>query len=216
MSAQASIIFLAVKQNERMSFRLMNIKLTPGDALIIVDVQNDFLAGGSLAVAEGNAVVPVLNRYITCFRAHQLPVLATRDWHSPDHCSFQLQGGLWPPHCIAGSIGAAFPSNLELPAGTTIISKATTQGKDAYSAFTDTQLNALLQSSGIHRLFIGGLATEYCVMNTVKDALRYHYTTFVLKDAVCAINRQPEEGLCALAEMKYLGAIPIHYQELTP
>ncbi|MEK7772459.1 MAG: isochorismatase family protein, partial [Pseudomonadota bacterium] len=107
----------------------MSIQLKPGDALIIVDVQNDFLAGGSLVVAGGNAIIPVLNRYITCFQAHQLPVFATRDWHPPDHCSFQSQGGLWPPHCIAGSTGAAFHPDLGLPAGTTIISKATSQGK---------------------------------------------------------------------------------------
>lgn len=181
---------------------------------MIVDMQNDFLAGGSLAVTGGNAIIPVLNQYIACFQAHQLPVFATRDWHPPDHCSFQPQGGLWPPHCIAGSIGAAFHPDLELPAGTTIISKAASQGKDAYSAFTDTGLNALLQASGIHRLFIGGLATEYCVMNTVKDAVHNHYTTFVLQDAVCAINKQPENGWRALAEMKHLGAMPIHYQAL--
>ena len=193
----------------------MSIQLKPGDALIIVDVQNDFLAGGSLAVAGGNAIIPVLNRYIACFQAHQLPIFATRDWHPPDHCSFQPQGGLWPPHCIAGSIGAAFHPDLGLPAGTTIISKAASQEEDAYSAFTDTQLNTLLQLSKIHRLFIGGLATEYCVLNTVKDAVRNHYTTFVLQDAVCAINKQPENGLHAFEEMTHLGAISIHYEELT-
>ena len=121
---------------------------------------------------------------------------------------------MWPPHCIAESIGAAFHPDLELPTDITVISKATSREKDAYSAFTDTPLNMLLQSSGIHRLFIGGLATEYCVLNTVKDALHYHYTTFVLADAVCAINKQSEEGQRALEEMIRQGARLIHYEEL--
>jgi nicotinamidase/pyrazinamidase len=192
----------------------MNIMPTRGDALIIVDMQNDFLAGGSLAVAGGNAIIPVLNRYIAWFQAHQLPIYATRDWHPPDHCSFRQQGGLWPPHCIAGSEGAAFHSDLELPVATHIISKAASQEKDAYSGFSDTQLNKLLQSSKIHRVFIGGIATEYCVLNTVKDALRYHYQTFVLADAVCAINKQPQDSQWALEEMIRLGAKLIHSEDL--
>lgn len=192
----------------------MSIMLARGDALIVVDMQNDFLSGGSLAVTGGNAIIPALNRYMTCFQAHQLPVYATRDWHPTDHCSFRSQGGMWPPHCIAESIGAAFHPDLQLPTDTIVISKAISQEKDAYSAFTDTPLNGLLQSSGIQRLFIGGLATEYCVFNTVKDALRYHYTTYVLADAVCAINKQPEDGQRALAEMIYRGVRLIHYQEI--
>lgn len=187
---------------------------TLGDALIVADMQNDFLAGGSLAVAGGDAIIPVLNRYIACFQAHQLPIYATRDWHPPDHCSFRQQGGLWPAHCIAGSKGAAFHADLELPVATHIISKATSQEKDVYSAFCDTQLNKLLQSSNIHRVFIGGIATEYCVLNTVKDALRYHYTTFVLADAVCAINKQPQDGSHALEEMVRLGARLIYSEDL--
>ncbi len=118
---------------------------------------------------------------------------------------------MWPPHCIAESTGAAFHPDLELPVDTTVISKATSREKDAYSAFTDTPLNVLLQSFGIHRLFIGGLATEYCVLNTVKDALRYHYITFVLADAVCSINKQSENGQRALEEMIRQGARLIHY-----
>ena len=192
----------------------MSIQLTAGDALIIVDVQNDFLSGGSLSVAGGNTIIPALNRYIARFQAHQLPIFATRDWHPPNHCSFQTQGGSWPPHCIAGSAGAAFHVDLALPVDAHIISKATLQEADAYSAFTDTQLNALLQSSGIKRLFIGGLATEYCVFNTVKDALELHYFTFILEDAIRAINQKPDDGQRALEDMIHRGASPIHYEEL--
>ena len=192
----------------------MKIAPASGDALIVVDMQNDFLPGGSLAVAGGNEIIRVLNRYLAYFAAHQLPVFATRDWHPLSHCSFQSQGGPWPPHCIAGSDGAALHPDLKLPANAHIISKATSQETDAYSGFTGTQLNELLQSLNIHRVFISGIATEYCVLNTVKDALRLQYITFVLIDAICAINQQPEDGQRALEEMIRLGARPIHYQEL--
>ncbi|SFF09432.1 isochorismatase family protein [Nitrosomonas sp. Nm166] len=194
----------------------MKIVPASGDALIVVDMQSDFLPGGNLAVAGGNDIIPLLNHYMAYFAAHQLPVFATRCWHPSNHCSFQAQGGIWPPHCIAGSKGAAFHPDLELPINTHIISKATTQEKDAYSGFTDTQLNELLQSLAIQRVFIGGIATEYCVFNTVKDALRFHYTTFILEDAVGAINQRPEDGQQALEEMIHLGARSIHYEELAP
>lgn len=192
----------------------MKIAPTTGDALIVVDMQNDFLPGGSLAVAGGDDIIPQLNRYMAYFAAHQLPVFATRDWHPQDHCSFQAQGGPWPPHCIAGSDGAAFHPALELPAAAHIISKATARESDAYSSFCGTQLDELLRSLHIRRVFTGGIATEYCVFNTVKDALRLQYTAFVLEDAVRAIDRQPGDGQRALREMMQLGAQPIHYQEL--
>lgn len=190
----------------------MKADLAGGDALIIVDVQNDFLPGGSLPVPLGNEVIPGLNRYIAAFLFRQLPIFATRDWHPPDHCSFQQQGGPWPPHCVAQTAGAAFPANLEIPCDTHIISKATSREKDAYSGFFETELNAVLQSAGISRLFIGGLATEYCVLNTVKDALTYRYTTFVLRDAVRGIDVNSSRS--ALEEMAHLGANLIDFEAL--
>jgi nicotinamidase/pyrazinamidase len=192
----------------------MKISSDSGDALIVVDMQNDFLPNGRLAVPGGDKIIPLLNRYIVYFYANKRPIFATRDWHPSNHCSFQQYGGLWPPHCIAESEGAAFHPNLELPVDTHIISKATTQKKDVYSGFAETQLNMMLQSFGIHRVFIGGVATEYCVLNTVKDALRFHYITFILEDAVCALNKQPGDGLYAIEEMTQLGAIPILYEAL--
>jgi len=193
----------------------MKIALDSRDALIVVDMQNDFMPGGRLVVPGGDEIIPLLNRYIAFFHTNKLLIFAVRDWHPSNHCSFQQQGGLWPAHCIAESEGAAFYPHLKLPVDAHIISKATTPERDAYSGFTNTPLNTLLQSSGIHRVFIGGVATEYCVLNTVKDALRFHYITFVLEDAVCAINKQPEDGgLHAIEEMTLLGAIPIHYVAL--
>jgi nicotinamidase/pyrazinamidase len=192
----------------------MKTRLIQGDALIAVDVQNDFLPGGSLAVPGGNGVVPVLNRYIALFSGSGLPVFATRDWHPPDHCSFRPQGGMWPLHCIAGAAGAAFPAALALPPDAQVISKADTREKDAYSGFEDTPLNSLLQSAGIRRVFVGGLATDYCVLNTVKDALRLGYTTFVAVDAVRAVDVQPGDGARALEEMRRLGAVAIRLEEI--
>lgn len=181
--------------------------ITPaeGDALIVVDVQNDFLPGGALAVPEGDAVIAPLNHVLEIFHTRGLPIFATRDWHPENHCSFQAQGGPWPPHCIAGSDGAQFPASLALPAFTAIISKATTAEKDAYSGFEDTPLAMQLMMYGTKRVLVGGLATDYCVLNTVKDALKNGFQVVLLRDAVRAVNVQPGDGDRALAEMRALG-----------
>lgn len=178
----------------------------PGDALILVDVQNDFLPSGSLAVPHGDAVIPALNRAIAAMQARGLPVYATRDWHPAEHCSFQPQGGPWPPHCVAASPGAAFAPSLKLPPDAAIISKATRADTDAYSGFQDTELDRLLQEQGVKRLFIGGLATDYCVLNTVQDALKLNYQVFLLEDAVRAVDVHPGDGARALAQMEQRGA----------
>ncbi|MDA8257098.1 MAG: isochorismatase family protein [Betaproteobacteria bacterium] len=180
--------------------------LQPGDVLLVTDIQNDFLPGGSLAVAGGGEVVPVLNRYIDAFLAQDLPVYATRDWHPEGHCSFHAQGGPWPVHCVAGTHGAAFASTLSLPPGTTVISKATLQDQEAYSSFQGTDLDSRLHAAGIRRLFIGGLTTDYCVLSTVRDARRLGYDVFVLADAIRAVNVQPGDGQRAEEEMAGLGA----------
>jgi nicotinamidase/pyrazinamidase len=181
-------------------------KLKAGDALLVVDVQNDFLPGGSLAVPEGNEVIPPLNRSIALFVAKGLPVYASRDWHPPNHCSFREQGGPWPVHCVAGSHGAEFSAGLSLPPDAVVISKADKPERDAYSAFGDTDLDRKLKAGGARRLFIGGLTTDYCVLNSVKDARALGYGVVVLTDAVRAVDVQPGDGEKALAEMQRLGA----------
>ena len=193
---------------------MKKITMTPGDALIIVDVQNDFLPGGSLAVKHGEEVVPRLNRYIALFQAKGLPIFATRDWHPANHCSFQAQGGMWPPHCIADTPGAAFSAQLDLPPDARIISKATTPDKEAYSGFEETELESLLRAANVKRLFVGGLATDYCVLNTVKDARLRNYPTFLLDDAVRAVNVHPADQRLALEEMMRLGAEPTGIEAL--
>lgn len=189
-------------------------KPAKGDALIIVDVQNDFLPGGSLAVAHGDEVVPVLNRYIGAFEAAGLPIYVTRDWHPANHCSFKAEGGIWPPHCVAATEGAQFAPGLRHPADAVVVSKATTPQKDAYSGFEGTDLAAQLRERNIRRLFIGGLATDYCVLNTVRDAINHDFTVFLLKDAIRAVNVRPGDGQKAEDEMQSLGAKLIHTDTL--
>ena len=185
------------------------ISLIRAAALVIVDVQNDFVPGGSLAVPRGNEVVPVLNGYIEAFDAAGLPVFATRDWHPENHCSFKAQGGPWPSHCVAGTLGAAFVPALALPASVTTVSKATERDRDAYSGFAGTGLEASLRQRGVRRVFIGGLATDYCVLNTVRDACSLGFEVVLLADAVAAVNVTPGDGPKALAEMLRLGARPL-------
>ena len=185
------------------------VDLQAGDALFVVDVQNDFLPGGSLAVPDGDQVVPVVNRLIDAFTRRALPVFATRDWHPPDHCSFHERGGPWPPHCVAGSAGAGFAPGLRLPESATIVSKATTSDEDAYSGFGGTDLEQLLRAAGARRLFVGGLATDYCVLSTVKDALARGFEVYLLRDAIRAVDVGSGDGEKAIAEMEQLGAMPL-------
>jgi len=190
------------------------LKLQNDDALLIVDVQNDFLPGGSLAVPEGDRVIVVLNACIGVFRARGLAVIATRDWHTPDHCSFLDAGGAWPPHCVAGTPGAGFAPDLTLPDDAIVVSKATTRERDAYSGFEGTDLDARLKSLGIARLFIGGLATDYCVFHTVCDALDCGYRVMLLEEACRAVDGQAGDGARAIREMNGRGAIPVRQEQL--
>lgn len=185
---------------------MRSVQLTSRDALLVVDVQNDFLREGSLAVAGGDEVVPVLNRYIALFTGLHLPVYATRDWHPANHCSFKPYGGIWPPHCIAGSRGAKFPAALQLPRDTVIISKATSAEKEAYSGFEGTDLAERLRAAGVERVFIGGLTTDYCVLTSITDAIRKGFDAVFLVDAIRAVNVHPGDGAAAVAEMRRQGA----------
>jgi nicotinamidase/pyrazinamidase len=186
-----------------------------GDALIIVDLQNDFLPGGSLAVAGSEQILPVINPYIEKFSARGFPVYLTRDWHTPDHSSFREQGGPWPVHCVAGSRGAEFSESLSLPEKFEIVSGGFRRDLEGYSGFEETGLQASLERAGIRRLFVCGLATDYCVLHTVLDALKLGYTVFLLQDAVRAVNVAPDDGDNALRTMRQHGAIPIELDQLS-
>lgn len=182
-----------------------DVHLRTGDALLIVDVQNDFLPGGALAVADGNLVLASLNAWIVAFRRASLPIFATRDWHPLAHVSFKAQGGRWPEHCVAGSHGAAIADGLALPPEVTLINKGVLTRVDAYSGFSGTELDQSLRHCGVDRLFIGGLATDFCVHATVVDALRLNYQVVLLTDAVRAVS--PADGALAISEMQTAGVV---------
>ena len=182
------------------------MQLPHNSALVIVDVQNDFLPGGKLAVAEGDKIIPALNHYIAQFIQNQRPIFATRDWHPLDHCSFKSQGGPWPVHCVADTHGARFSQLLALPPSATIISKDTSARKEAYSGFEGTKLESLLRDARVDVLYVGGLATDYCVLNTVKDGLRLGFAVVLLTEAMRAVNVRPGDGTHAELEMLSLGA----------
>jgi nicotinamidase/pyrazinamidase len=187
----------------------MTLAVKKHDAVLIVDVQKDFLPGGSLAVSRGDEVVPVLNRYLALACRKRLPVFASRDWHPPRHCSFRSHGGPWPEHCVAGTPGAAFAPGLDLPADAAIISKATEEHADAYSAFQGTDLAQRLRGIRVKRLLIGGLATDYCVRATVRDALAEGFDVLLLQDAIRAVNVKPGDGERAEREMQDAGAVRV-------
>lgn len=193
-------------KGEKMSSEVSIPSPRSGDALLIVDVQNDFLPGGALPVPRGAEVIPVLNEVARRFASAGLPVFATRDWHGRHHSSFRPQGGPWPPHCVAGSRGAAFPAELDLPAATTIVSKGSRADDPGYSAFAGTGLEARLRHQGVGRLFVGGLATDYCVLHTVRDALARGFEVVLLGSAVRAVDARPQDGDTAIAQMRECGA----------
>ncbi len=180
--------------------------LNKSDALLITDVQNDFLPGGALAVPQGEQIIPVLNEYERKFQEAGANVLASRDWHPTNHKSFKTQGGPWPPHCVQETKGAKFHKDLKLPKNLSIISKATQADHEAYSAFDGTDLEETLQKRGVKRFFIGGLATDYCIVNTVLDARKNGFEAIVLMDAIRGIDVNAGDVDKAIAAMVKAGA----------
>lgn len=184
-------------------------------ALVIVDVQNDFCPGGSLAVSDGDQVVPALNLYIERFAAADLPIFATRDWHPPMTAHFKIYGGQWPVHCVQGSFGAEFHMALKLAGGVLIVSKGMAADADSYSGFDGVDssgigLAELLRRSNATRIFVGGLATDYCVKQTVLDGLKLGFAVTLLADCVRGVDLTPGDSQRALGEMIGAGATTIH------
>ena len=175
-------------------------------ALLIVDVQNDFCPGGALGVQDGDRVVPVLNRYIEKFVQAGVPVLLTRDWHPPRTSHFNTAGGLWPPHCVQESKGAEFHPDLKISNEAVVLSKGTAVDEDSYSAFAaadahSVALKDILRQRGIERIYVGGLATDYCVKETVLEGLMQGFQVVLLQDAICGVNLQPEDSARAIDAM---------------
>jgi len=184
-------------------------------ALVLVDIQNDFCPGGALAVNEGDLIVPIVNRLMRAFPM----VISTQDWHPEHHISFSERGGPWPPHCVRGTKGAELHPELETGSIKHYFRKASSPDKDDYSEFAgkDSEgqsLDALLKSERIQTIYVVGLATDYCVLETVLDGLRYGYEVYVVTDAVRAVNVNADDGDKALQRMAQGGARLVTSDEL--
>lgn len=176
-----------------------------GDALLLVDVQRDLLPGGRIAVPGSQAILEPANLCLDLFTALGLPVFASRDWHPKRHCSFSAQGGHLPEHCVAGTEGARFAAGLRLPASATVVSKGVIADTDAFSAFTDSDLDLCLSALGVRRLFIAGLAPDLGVLNAVVDALGWGYWVVLVSDAVFCVDQRLGDGARALAALQQAG-----------
>jgi nicotinamidase/pyrazinamidase len=172
------------------------------DALIIVDVQNDFCPGGALAVTDGHEVIDGLNRLLK----YPWLAVATMDWHPENHSSFHAQGGPWPPHCVQGTPGAELHSALDASKIQVVITKGSHHDRDAYSGFDGTALASILREKGVRRVVIGGLATDYCVRATAHDALNEGFEVIVLEDAIRGVEVTPGDCQQAIDALQAAGA----------
>jgi len=188
-------------------------------ALLISDVQNDFCPGGALAVKEGDRIIPVVNKYIQTFSKKKLPVFITRDWHPEETKHFKQFGGVWPKHCVQGTKGAEFHPDLKLPKEAIILSKGMDPQKDSYSAFQAVDSNGtwllnLLKIFGVKELYIGGLATDYCVRWSALDALKFGFKANILTDAIKGVNLNKDDSESAIKEIVKAGAKKITFAKL--
>jgi nicotinamidase-related amidase len=188
----------------------MSVTIAPDDALIVVDVQHDFLPGGALAVAEGERIFAPINALAPRFAR----VYATRDWHPADHTSYAAYGGPWPVHCVAETHGAAFDARLKLEHVDVVVDKGTDRATDGYSGFAATGLANELRSRGVHRVFVCGLATDYCVKATALDAHAAGFATVVISDASAAVNVVAGDERRALDELRAAGVSVVTHTEI--
>lgn len=177
---------------------------TEQHALLLVDIQNDFCEGGSLAVPDSESIFPEVNKWIDKAVSSGWPILASRDWHPEDHVSFHERSGPWPVHCVQDSEGARFHPKLKLPDSAVRVSKGTAFDTDAYSAFDGTELDSYLRRHGIHRLFVAGLALDVCVQATVRDALKFGYEVELITDGTRAV--EPDDAPAVFAQLEEEGA----------
>lgn len=194
----------------------MDNQLQESDALLVIDMQNDFLPGGSLAVPGAETIIANVNMYIRIFREAGQPIFASRDYHPANHLSFQVNGGPWPIHCVAGTKGAEFHPDLQLPETAVIISTGTSADREGYSALEATPLDGQLKQNGIARVFVCGLATDYCVFASAKDLLQAGYRVVVLTDGIKAVDVQPGDGARAVQSLMKMGATSATLNILIP
>lgn len=188
-------------------------------ALLIVDVQNDFCPGGALGVPGGDKIIPAINKYARIFAKKKLPIFATRDWHSIRTKHFRGFGGPWPVHCVQNTRGAAFHPNLKLPKNAILLYKGIDPEKDGYSAFEaeDTSglaLPKILTLLNINEIYIAGLATDYCVKFSVRDAIKHKLKVKILLDAIKGVNVRPQDSEKAIKEMVRKGAKKITLKDI--
>lgn len=189
----------------------MKTKFQKGDVLLIVDPQNDFFPGGSLGVAEGDKIIPIVNQWIDAAKKERIPIIVSRDWHPMKHISFKEQGGPWPIHCVQNTEGANFQPELKIPADSIIVNKAFELDKDAYSAlegFTDKERMPLpekLRELHAKRLWVVGLAFDYCVHYSAMDARKLGWQVNVVLPACRSISEKTEQK--SLQDMVKAGVI---------
>jgi len=189
-------------------------ELRRGDAVLLVDPQNDFCPGGSLPVPEGHLVMPVLNEWAAAAERAGIPIFVSRDWHPPRTTHFKDFGGVWPAHCIAGTPGAEFHAELRVPKSAVIVSKGMGEDEDAYSAFHardegETLLVALLRQCNVEHLYVMGLATDYCVKASALGGLEHGLRVTIVLAGMRAVNLEPQHGDEALEAMRSAGAATI-------
>lgn len=177
--------------------------LQHGDALLIIDVQNDFCPGGALPIADGDSVVPVLNAWIDAAHAQGIPIYVSRDWHPKGHLSFQEKSGPWPPHCLQDTPGAAIHPDLHLPENVVMVTKGVRFDQDQNSAFDQTGLADELRRNGVQHVWIGGLAQDVCVLASALDARKAGFQVHVIKAATRPVT--PEGGAQAIRQMRAVG-----------
>jgi len=194
----------------------MSVSLDEKSALIITDVQKDFCPGGALPVPGGDEVIPFLNAYQERIMAAKGVLVFTRDWHPANHKSFKENGGIWPVHCVQNTPGAAFHPDLKFPTTAVLVSKASDPDKEAYSSFEGTDLEIYLRRLGVTTLFVGGLATDYCVKNTALDGRKFGFSVYFLEDASRGVNVQPGDSSKAIEQMKTAGIRAITLDEIQP
>lgn len=187
-------------------------------ALLVVDIQNDFLPGGALGIPEGDKIIPALNKYIRIFSKKKLSIFISRDWHPIRTRHFHDFGGPWPVHCIYNSKGAQFHPRFKFPKDAILLYKGMDPEKDSYSVFhaeneKGMSFDNLLGISGIKEIYIGGLATDYCVRFTVRDALKRGFRVKLLTDAIKGVNLKPHDSENAVREMLKAGAKQTNLKE---
>jgi len=188
-------------------------------ALLVIDMQNDFMPGGVLPVPEGDKIIPIINEYVELFNDNGYLIIATRDWHPAETKHFKKFGGEWPPHCVQKTRGAEFHEGLNFPAGTVVISKGDNPESEGYSCFEGHDsfgkpMRYLLKENDIEELYVCGAATDYCVKNSVLDALKNDFRIFLLTDAVKGINAEEGDSEKAIQEMTEKGAAAVDMKKV--